>query len=136
MLRCSSKYVPRSLLNELTLLNILAGLDNPTGGEARWRDQARWPRSPPETFPVAAFRKVKQQRVAIARAIAKRADNLLCDEPAGALDYPAGKIVLEALARANKELRTTGVVISHNAAIAEWQIGSCILPTARLPELK
>jgi putative ABC transport system ATP-binding protein len=42
---------------------------------------------------------------------------LLCDEPTGALDYPTGKIVLEALARANKQLKTTVVVISHNAAI-------------------
>jgi len=59
----------------------------------------------------------EQQRVAIARAIAKRPDVLLCDEPTGALDYPTGKIVLEALARANRQLGTTVVVISHNAAI-------------------
>lgn len=60
----------------------------------------------------------EQQRVAIARAIAKRPEVLLCDEPTGALDYPTGKVVLEAIAKINQELGTTTVVITHNAAIA------------------
>jgi putative ABC transport system ATP-binding protein len=60
----------------------------------------------------------EQQRVAIARAIAKRPDVLLCDEPTGALDVKTGIVVLEAIARANRELGTTAVVITHNAAIA------------------
>jgi putative ABC transport system ATP-binding protein len=60
----------------------------------------------------------EQQRVAIARAIAKRPAVLLCDEPTGALDISTGIVVLEALARANTELGTTTVVITHNAAIA------------------
>ena len=60
----------------------------------------------------------EQQRVAIARAIVKRPDVLLCDEPTGALDVQTGKLVLEAIARINRELGTTAVVITHNAAIA------------------
>ena len=60
----------------------------------------------------------EQQRVAIARAIAKQPDVLLCDEPTGALDYSTGKLVLEVLARVNRELHTTIAVITHNAAIA------------------
>jgi putative ABC transport system ATP-binding protein len=60
----------------------------------------------------------EQQRVAIARAIAKRPDVLLCDEPTGALDYETGKLVLEVIARVNRELGTTAMVITHNAAIA------------------
>jgi putative ABC transport system ATP-binding protein len=60
----------------------------------------------------------EQQRVAIARAIAKRPDVLLCDEPTGALDVETGKLVLDALVRANRELGTTTVVITHNASIA------------------
>jgi putative ABC transport system ATP-binding protein len=60
----------------------------------------------------------EQQRVAIARAIAKRPDVLLCDEPTGALDYTTGKVVLEAIARINRELGTTTAVITHNVAIA------------------
>ncbi|MFT3954183.1 MAG: ABC transporter ATP-binding protein [Piscinibacter sp.] len=60
----------------------------------------------------------EQQRVAIARAIAKRPQVLLCDEPTGALDYTTGKLVLEVIARINRELGTTAIVITHNAAIA------------------
>jgi putative ABC transport system ATP-binding protein len=60
----------------------------------------------------------EQQRVAIARAVAKRPDVLLCDEPTGALDFETGKLVLDALRRANRELRTSVVVITHNVGIA------------------
>ena len=59
----------------------------------------------------------EQQRVAIARAIAKRPAALLCDEPTGALDAATGIVVLTALARANRELGTTTIVITHNIAI-------------------
>jgi len=60
----------------------------------------------------------EQQRVAIARAIVKRPQVLLCDEPTGALDYATGKQVLEVIETINRELGTTTVVITHNAAIA------------------
>jgi putative ABC transport system ATP-binding protein len=60
----------------------------------------------------------EQQRVAIARAIAKRPAALLCDEPTGALDLATGVVVLEALERANRDLGTTTVLITHNASIA------------------
>jgi putative ABC transport system ATP-binding protein len=60
----------------------------------------------------------EQQRVAIARAVAKRPDVLLCDEPTGALDVQTGKLVLDVLARVNRELGATVAVITHNAAIA------------------
>jgi putative ABC transport system ATP-binding protein len=60
----------------------------------------------------------EQQRVAIARSIAKRPDVLLCDEPTGALDVSTGVLVLEAIARINRELGTLTAVITHNAVIA------------------
>jgi len=43
---------------------------------------------------------------------------LFCDEPTGALDSKTGIVVLEAIARVNRELGTTAMVITHNAAIA------------------
>ena len=60
----------------------------------------------------------EQQRVAVARAIAKRPRVLLCDEPTGALDSQTGTRVLEALAKANAELGTTLILITHNAGIS------------------
>jgi putative ABC transport system ATP-binding protein len=60
----------------------------------------------------------EQQRVAVARAVAKRPAVLLCDEPTGALDVHTGQMVLDVLDRINRELGTTTVVITHNAAIA------------------
>jgi len=60
----------------------------------------------------------EQQRVAIARAIAKRPQVLLCDEPTGALDFETGRMVLEVIERANRELGTTTALITHNASIA------------------
>jgi putative ABC transport system ATP-binding protein len=84
----------------------------------------------------------EQQRVAIARAIAKRPQLLLCDEPTGALDYATGKLVLEVIARINRELGTTAIVITHNAAIAgmadrvirlaDGRIASIDVPARRL----
>jgi putative ABC transport system ATP-binding protein len=60
----------------------------------------------------------EQQRVAIARAVAKRPQVLLCDEPTGALDAQTGVLVLDVIARVNRDLGTSTVVITHNAVIA------------------
>lgn len=60
----------------------------------------------------------EQQRVAIARAIAKNPAVLLCDEPTGALDSETGILVLSAIEKINRELKTTTAVITHNVSIA------------------
>ena len=76
----------------------------------------------------------EQQRVAIARAVAKRPEVLLCDEPTGALDYETGKLVLRAIDKVNKELGTTTVVITHNAAIAGMADRVIRMTSGRLSE--
>jgi putative ABC transport system ATP-binding protein len=78
----------------------------------------------------------EQQRVAIARAIAKRPDCLLCDEPTGALDIETGRLVLEAIARANQELGTTAIVITHNAAIAHMADRILRMADGRIAEIR
>ncbi len=78
----------------------------------------------------------QQQRVAIARAIAKRPDVLLCDEPTGALDITTGVVVLDALERVNRELGTTVVVITHNAAIAEMADRVVTLTDGRVSDVR
>ena len=74
----------------------------------------------------------EQQRIAIARALAKRPTVVLCDEPTGALDAATGKQVLGLIARINRELGTTMIVVTHNAPIAQMadrrvRIGSGII---------
>jgi putative ABC transport system ATP-binding protein len=78
----------------------------------------------------------EQQRVAIARAVAKRPDVLLCDEPTGALDYETGKLVLEVLAKVNREVGTTVAVITHNAAIAAMADRVVRMRSGRIVELR
>lgn len=76
----------------------------------------------------------EQQRVAIARAIAKRPEMLLCDEPTGALDIKTGIVVLEALDRIHRELGTTLMLITHNAAIAGMANRVLVLADGRVAE--
>ena len=71
----------------------------------------------------------QQQRVAIARAIAKRPQVLLCDEPTGALDFRTSLSVLDTIERANRQLGTLTVIITHNAILGEMADRVICLPT-------
>ncbi|MCH9609612.1 MAG: Methionine import ATP-binding protein MetN [Chlamydiales bacterium] len=55
----------------------------------------------------------QKQRVAIARALANHPKILLCDEPTSALDPDTTTSLLELLAKLNKELELTIILITH-----------------------
>jgi len=56
----------------------------------------------------------EQQRVALARALVLNTKLLLLDEPTANLDPKNASIVEEAIAAANRELKTTIVIATHN----------------------
>lgn len=60
----------------------------------------------------------QQQRVSIARSIAKNPKIIFGDEPTGALDEETAREVLQLIDEMNKEYKTTIVLITHNAGIA------------------
>jgi len=60
----------------------------------------------------------ERQRAAIARAVLLGPKALLADEPTGNLDEATGQRVGELLARLNKELGMTLVVVTHNQNLA------------------
>lgn len=59
----------------------------------------------------------EQQRVAIARAIVNDPKLLICDEPTGNLDPAMSLEIVELLAKINKKVGTTVIMVTHDKEI-------------------
>lgn len=69
---------------------------------------------------LAAFTPEDLQLITLAVVLATRPGLLLADEPTSRLDHGARDRVLAALARVNRELGTTVVVVTHDRDVARW----------------
>jgi putative ABC transport system ATP-binding protein len=62
----------------------------------------------------------QQQRVAIARALVTEPSVLLADEPTGNLDSSRSREIMELLARLNRELGLTVIMVTHEDSMASY----------------
>lgn len=62
----------------------------------------------------------QKQRVACARAIVKRPSLILADEPTGALDSKAARVLLESFEEINKGLKGTILMVTHDPFTASY----------------
>ena len=62
----------------------------------------------------------QKQRVAAARAIVNNPKIILADEPTGALDSKAAKLLLNSMEKLNKELEATILMVTHDAFTASY----------------
>lgn len=62
----------------------------------------------------------QRQRASAARALVKQPSILFADEPTGALDSGSAAGLLDALLQANRELRTTILMVTHDAYAASF----------------
>jgi putative ABC transport system ATP-binding protein len=61
----------------------------------------------------------QQQRVAIARALANDPEVILADEPTGNLDSKTGENVISFLGKLHREQKTTIIMVTHDANLAQ-----------------
>ena len=62
----------------------------------------------------------QKQRVAAARAVVTDPELILADEPTGALDSKAARALLECMVRMNAELKSTVLMVTHDAFSASY----------------
>lgn len=74
----------------------------------------------------------QKQRAACARAIVAGQSLLLADEPTGALDSRASKNLLELLTQMNRDMRTTILMVTHDAYSASYANRILFLKDGRL----
>jgi lipoprotein-releasing system ATP-binding protein len=60
----------------------------------------------------------QQQRVAVARALAMNPALVLADEPTGNLDTKSADVVFALMRQANRDYRTTFLIVTHNIELA------------------
>jgi len=76
----------------------------------------------------------EQQRVAIARALVNRPAVLFADEPTGNLDTASSALVMDSLARTNRELGVTILFVSHDPDHRRYANGTIFLRDGQLSE--
>ena len=62
----------------------------------------------------------QKQRIAAARAIITNPSLILADEPTGALDSKAARLLLESFEKLNKEMQATILMVTHDAFTASY----------------
>jgi putative ABC transport system ATP-binding protein len=76
----------------------------------------------------------QEQRVAIARAIVTDPDIIVADEPTGDLDEESAGEIMDLLARLNREMGRTLIVVTHDAKVARCARRTLRLEKGRLLE--
>jgi phosphonate transport system ATP-binding protein len=125
-----------NLVARLTVLqNVLVGrLRNHQGPLSVWPTLVRWFSLEDRAAAIAALEQVgiadlagrrasdlsggQQQRVAIARVLAQGARVLLADEPIASLDPRSARVVMDTLARINRDLGVPVLVNLHHVDVA------------------
>ena len=74
----------------------------------------------------------QKQRAACARAMVAGQSLILADEPTGALDSRASKNLLEIMAKMNREMRATILMVTHDAYCASYASRVLFLKDGRL----
>lgn len=74
----------------------------------------------------------QKQRAACARAMVAGQSLILADEPTGALDSRASKNLLEIMARMNRDMRATILMVTHDAYSASYASRVLFLKDGRL----